>query len=379
MTEVQSLRICYIIPSLGIGGTERQLVHLIRGLSTRHDIVVICTRHDGALAGDVRRLATLKVLSAFSGWDFRITRSVSKILRAHQPDVVHSFMFGFDYPVNVAAQSARVPAIISSRRQLATWKKPRHVRVQQKANELVSGIVANSQAVATYAQEQEGSPASLYHVIHNGIDPTAFESTADLKLVRVRYKIPFHTEVIGIVANFSPVKDHDLFVRIARELARRRPDVHFLLVGSGDLRAKIERDLARSGLKDRVTLSRTMVELPDLYKLMSVCVLCSKVEGFPNVLMEAMAAGTPVVAPNVGGIPELVQHGETGILVDSREPGDYADAIERILGDEALRASLTANARAHIESRHSIEGMVRAYEEYYVRLLMATRPAPAGA
>ena len=365
-------RVCFVIPSLGAGGTERQLTYLIRGLVPDHEVTVICTREPGALAGEVRRLgAYVRVLESWGGWDFRLRWRIQKVFRAHRPDIVHSFMFGFDYPVNRAARETGVPVVLSSRRQLATWKKPRHIRLQKKANRLVDAVVANSRAVADFAIQQEALRDGSVHIIHNGFSPDDFVSTADPKQIRLRYKLPFHTHIVGMVANFSPVKDHALFLTVAEQLMNRRDDCHFLMVGTGPLRDEILRVIRARNWPDRFTRVATLGELADLYRIMAVSVLCSKVEGFPNVLMESMAMEVPVVAPAVGGIPELVEDGVTGKLVPSRSPSGFADAIEWVLDHPEQARAMGARAAVHVRTALSVEAMVEAYRALYNRLLVS--------
>lgn len=366
-------RICYIVPTMGVGGSERQLLQLMRGLAPDFELLVICTRTDGALAGDARRLGDLRVLNTRSGWDPRMLPRIERVLRAYRPAVVHSLMFGFDYAANLAARRAGTPVVVSSRRQLAHWKKGRHIWLQRRANKHVDAVVANSRAVAEFAIEQEKADPSLFRVVYNGIDSERFRSEGDRELVRRRFRIPFHTKVVGMVANFGAEKDHALFVDIASELIRRRPDVHFLLVGTGPLRGEIERNLKERGIAEQVTMMRTVAELPDLYRLMSVFLLCSHSEGFPNVVLEAMAAGRPVVASAVGGIPEVVEEGVTGRLIASRIPADFAAAIESYLDNPAEAEAAGARAARAVEERFSVERMVAGYRALYAELLAGAR------
>lgn len=369
MTE--RCRICFVIPSLERGGTERQLVYLLRGLSEEHDLCVICTREDGALAREEARYADVQTLGLSSAWDPRLRRRLQHVFEDWRPDIVHSFMFGFDHQVNVAARNAGVPVVLSSRRQLAIWKKPRHVRLQRKANALVDGIVANSEAVAAFASEQEGEARERFHVIRNGIDVQAFQASGNLERVAEKLSIPRDRMVVGLVANFSPVKDHNLFMRCAAELALRRDDVHFLLVGEGPLRNAVEQQIGAAGLTDRfsLTTAKDENEIAELFALMSVTVLCSKVEGSPNAVMEAMAAGRPVVAAKVGGVPELIEKGVTGRLIDSRSPADFADAIENLLDDPEEAARIGAAAASFVGEHLSVDRMVGEYAALYAELL----------
>ena len=366
--------VTYVIPSLSVGGTEWQLIHLMQGLVRDHNLTVICTHHDGALSGDARRLgAAVRVVPVLTGWDPRATARIARVLRGHLPDIVHTFMFGFDFYANRAARSLRVPVVISSRRQLATWKKRRHVWLERKADTLVDCIVANSHAVAQFAIDQEQADPALVRVIPNGIDADRFVAAVDKRQVRVRHKIPFNTRVVGIVANFSPVKDYPLFVAMAEVLLQRRPDVHFLMVGSGQLSGAIERLVERRGLSDSFTRVSTVGERADFYALMNVCVLCSKVEGFPNAVLEAMASGTPVVAATVGGVPELVSDGETGRLVASRDPEDFADAVERVLNHPEAAQIMANSGAQYVRRELTINKMVEGYRALYAELLAKAR------
>lgn len=366
-------RVCFVIPSLEAGGTERQLVYLIEGLARDHEVTVICTRHTGAFAGRAHRGgARIYTLDSRSGWDFTMRQKLRKLFRGHRPDIVHSFMFGFDYAVTRAARDTGVPVVVSGRRQLATWKNPRHIRLQKKANKLVGCIVANSHAVARFAAEQEHADPNLFRVIPNGIHADDFTSTTDDNHLRARFDVPAHTYPIGIIANYSPVKDHRLFLDIAGEVMRRRMDVHFLMIGDGRGRRAIEREIRARGWRDRFTLVSSTGEIADLLRLMAVSVLCSKSEGFPNVIMESMAAGTPVVAAAVGGVPELVQHGETGLLVESRRPEDFADAVEWVLDHPDEGRAVAGRAGERLRTEFTVHTMVDAHRTLYRELLASS-------
>jgi glycosyltransferase involved in cell wall biosynthesis len=364
------IRVCYVIPTLSVGGTERQLAELIQGLAPDHDIIVACTHHDGALAGDVRRAgADVHVLGAGTAWTPALYWKTREIFQRHRPDIVHSFMFGFDFLVNAAARNMETPVVVSSRRELATWMKRRHRFMQNLANRYVDCVVANSKAASDYAIATETLNADKIRVIPNGIDPDEFLSHCDHRHLLLRYRIPFYRRIIGIVANFSPVKDHALFVQIAESLMRRRADLHFVMVGNGPLAGEIDAMIASRKLESCFTRVTTLQEIGDLYALMDVSVLCSKSEGFPNAIMESMAAGKPVVASAVGGIMELVRDGDTGRLVASRNPEDFADVIEWALDNSAESSAMAERAAVFIRKEYSIGKMVESYRGLYANLL----------
>jgi glycosyltransferase involved in cell wall biosynthesis len=156
---------------------------------------------------------------------------------------------------------------------------------------------------------------------------------------------------------------------MAKILAAQVKGVHFLLVGSGPEEGHITHLIHRDNLREHFTRRQSLGEIADLYAAMDVVVLTSRVEGFPNVLMEAMAAGKPVVAAAVGGIPELVRHEDNGLLVRDRTAEGFADAVLRTLGDRAATQERISQAWREVRDQYSVPRMVSAYAKYYAELL----------
>jgi len=241
----------------------------------------------------------------------------------------------------------------------------------------VDCIVANSQPAADFAIEQEQADPELFRVIHNGVSIEDFTPDIESAFTRARYKIPNDKLVVGIVANFTPVKDYSLFAEIARELLSKREDVHFVTVGAGPEVKDIWRKLKEIHAVDNFTRIEVIDGIKNMYSMFDVFVLCSKMEGFPNAVIEAMAAGLPVVVPVVGGITEMVENHVTGRLIDSREPKVFAEAIASLLDDPETSALLAGNARAFVRDHLSVEQMAAAFKELYNELLVRTLRAEA--
>lgn len=366
-------KICFVIPTMEPGGTERQLLLLMAGLKDEFDITLICTREEGKLYEQARDLAQeVCVLGCSTGWDFRLIGKLSRLFRRIRPDVVQSSLFGFDYWATRAARKAGVPVVITTRRELAEWQEGRHLWLVRKANTLTDAIVANSHAVARYAAEREEEDEARYRVIYNGLPLSAF-TRHDPGPARQRFGIPLDAKVVGMAANFTEIKDHQLFILAADHTKREIPDVHFLLLGQGPGRDGVLHAMESNVGPDRVHLHHTLDEMPLAYAAMDVCVLTSKMEGAPNVLIEAMAAGRSVVASAVGGIPELVEHGVTGLLESSREPALFGDKIFSLLRDPDLRTRMGAAGRERARTHFSVERMVAEHTALYRELLEAKR------
>jgi glycosyltransferase involved in cell wall biosynthesis len=363
-------RIAWVIPTMRVGGSEIQLLHLMKGLEQEFEMTLICTRSEGALIGDARRAgAYVRVLDAPSGWDFRVERRLLNIFQAHPPHIMHTYLSGFDLFANRAARKVGIPIVISSRRELANWQKKRHLYLQRRANKYTDCIVANSEAVARYSTQREHLAESECRVIRNGVNADQYVSTISRGQIVSRFKLPTGKYVVGMVANFSPVKDHRLFVEMAERILERREDVHFLLVGTGTLVDSIRERLFRRRIEQHFTRVGTVGEVADLLHVMDVAVLTSKMEGFPNAIMEAMSARTPCVAANVGGIPELIEHGKTGILLENRSADEYANAVCSLLDDPDRRKALGDAAGIWIRENLRRDAMVASYRTLYHDLL----------
>ena len=364
-------RLCIVIPSLDVGGTERQVRYLVEGLAGDFDIDVVCTRQRGAWAEHVEPLANVTHLGIRSAWDPRIFFLLWKHFRSNLPDIVQTFLFGFDHTANSAARRAGVPVVVSSRRERATWKKPRHVWLQRRANSNVDAIVANSSAVAVFCSEQEIQPLDRYEVIYNAVAPEEeSETTID---ARVDMTVPHTVPLVGMVANCAPEKDRELFVAMAERIRAKWPDAHFALIGDGPRREAIQRLVVHRGLADAFRFLGSKPQLRAYYEAMDVFVLTSKTEGMPNVVLEAMAYARPVIAAAVGGIPEVVSDRVTGLLIPSRNPDAFAAAVLELFDRPDERERIGRQSAVYVRERFSPQAMVDAYRSLYLRLLAQKR------
>lgn len=366
-------RVCYVLPSLDVGETERQVVYLARGLAADHEVTVICTRREGPFASDLRAAGVhVQVLRSPRLGSLScsiLTVRLRGMFRRHRPDILHTFLSGVDLPANRAARRTGVPVVISTRQEWSDRQRPRCLRLQLKANELTDCIVASCRAEAESLMRREGVPPGRVRVIPKAVDVDAAVTKTDPVAVRAQLGVPKGARVVGIVAGFTPAKDHLLFLASAQTLLQRRSDVHFLMVGTGPLRRAIERQVRRMGLRKQFACTSAVGALAHLYHVMDVSVLCSKAEGMPTAVLEAMAAGTPVVAAAVGGVPEIIEDGVTGRLVHSRSPEAFAEAIAWVLDHPESAQEMKEKAARRAREEFSVDKMVAAYCTLYNELL----------
>jgi len=369
-----------------IGGTERQVVNLVRGLDpTRFDLHMACFKRRGPLLEEVDRDAM-----AFSDYPIDTLASVrtlgqvlrlARYTRARGIDVVHSYGFYANVFAIPAARVGGARAVVASIRDTGDHLTRRQRLLQRWACRAADHVLVNATAVKTQLVT-EGYDASRISVIRNGIDVSRFRRAGqdhpERAGLRARLGLPASVPIVAVVARLNRLKGIEYFLDAAVSVARRFPGVRFLIVGdsiSQAYRDELEAYAAARGLGDRVVFTGFRSDVPELLSEVAVSVLPSLSEGLSNVVLEAMAAGVPVVTTAVGGTPELVDDGVTGLLVAPRDSEALARGIGSLLDDPARRRRIGEAGRERVEERFSLEAMVRETERLYERLLRDGRRA----
>lgn len=374
------VRVAYCIDNMGIGGTELNAVRVAERLNgSRFEVSVICLQAGGPLAARYAaagvRVVPLPIPSLYSVAAVRQGLRLARLLTERHVQIVHSHDMYNNVFATICARAARTPVIVASRR----WWRSAAARRYRVANTLAFRfahcVVANSPAVASSLQTEDGVRPERIAVVPNFVDDTAFiPLSADQRAARLsELCVPADALVLGVVANLLPVKDHRTLLRAVALLAPRWPELHAVLVGDGESRPALESLTRRLGLEGRVHFAGQQPNEPNLHHLFDVSVLCSLSEGFPNSIVEAMAAGRPVVATDVGGVGDAVTDGETGLLVPPSNPERLAAAIEELLVDPGRRRALGVAGRERAHARYGAVAVVASLEALYDRLLGAAR------
>jgi glycosyltransferase involved in cell wall biosynthesis len=228
-------------------------------------------------------------------------------------------------------------------------------------------LVTNSKGGLRDWAEHSGLPQQRFHTIYNPFDPARLgQGCDDRPAFRRTLGIPESAPVVGGVFRFEPVKDPLLWIEVARIVARKVPEAHFLLVGDGHLLAPAQARVRDVGLADRVHFAGARVDdLLAYYQAMDLFLLASRAEGLPNVVIEAQHVGLPVVAADVGGTVEAIAGPDMGTVVTDRSAGALADAVIAYLNDAPRRERIATTAPRLVEQRFSLEAHLRAYEAVY--------------
>jgi glycosyltransferase involved in cell wall biosynthesis len=367
-TAAFPVRLAFCITDLDPGGAERALVQLVTRLDrSRWEPAVFCLAERGVLANELEAAGVPVVCLGARHWRnvgavFRLARE----LRRFCPAILQTFLFHANIAGRIAGRLARIRAVVSGIR-VAEKRSRLPLWLDRWTNWLVTTNVCVSQAVAEFSISQAGLSPKKIVVVANGVDPARFASAraADLSA----FGIPAGSQVLLAVGRLDRQKGlHDL-LDAAAVVVPKHSQAHFLLLGEGPERPAIERSIREKGLSGRVHLAGWRGEIPELLAAGYALVLSSLWEGMPNVVLEAMAAGLPVVARRVEGTAEVVRDGETGLLVPPQLPQALAGAIESLLADPVRASAMGHAGRARVVAEFSWEKMVARYDDLYQRHL----------
>jgi L-malate glycosyltransferase len=359
-----AIRLFLMINTLETGGSERQFTVLAQNLALpQFQTNLGCVSRRGPLADNFPDVPQFPLGGSLFGWQSLRTRlKLSRHLRQHQVQIAHAFDFYANLTLIPAARFARVPVVIGSHRQLGDLMTPAQFRAQGATFRWCDAVVCNSQAAADRLIAT-GLASNKIAIIGNALPAEAFTAAPAA--------LPKRPGVVrvGMVARMNHrYKNHSGFLRIAAQIHQRMPDAEFLLVGDGPLRPELEQEASTLGLGASAIFLGDRQDMPAVLASMDVAVLTSGSESLSNVILEAMAAGLPVVAYRVGGNSELLSHQPEALIPAGNETA-FADAVQNLLADAALRQRLGSNAQHFAQENFSLDRVRQRYVELYVTLL----------
>ncbi len=354
-----------MINSLATGGSERQFASLVRALRLEKiDLRLGCLRRAGAFLEGLDDVEEFDTGGSFLTLRCHRARlRLARHLRSQKIAIAHAFDFYSNMMLIPVARLARIPIVIGSHRNLGHFFSSRQFRAQDALFRLCCRVVCNSQAAAAQLVSR-GLPSRKVVVIPNGLPDQAFADA--------RPAIPVSPGVIriGMVARMNhPIKNYPVFLAAAAQLAAKFPNLEFLLVGDGPLRPGLETMAKELGLGEKAKFLGERHDIPAVLAGMDITVVTSLSESLSNAILESMAAGVPVVATRVGGNPELIRDGETGLLVPPADVASLVTALERLLLQPSLRAEYGRRARQFASANFRMSQMRDRYVQLFANLL----------
>lgn len=368
MTGERKRRVLFVINDLSRAGAESQLVDLALALDpARYDVAIVLLKHRNQFAAELaERGIPVTALHRRGFWDVGLPFRLFRAIRDFRPDIVHGSLFLANLMAALAARAAGAPALVLSQRcsYEATLNPPSR-RLARWSHRRADRVIVNSHA-AWREEIAAGFPPDRMVVVPNGVRCSV--ERAD----RARLGLADGPLVVA-VGTLDPVKGHRYLLDAWPRVRRHVPDAHLVLVGDGPLRDELPRQAASLGLGDSVRFAGFHSPASPFVAACDVFVLPSVTEGMPNALLEAMCLGRAVVATRVGGVPELVVEGESGLLTPPRDSAALAAAIGGLLADGPRRDALGQAAAVRARERFTIEAMTAATVAVYDQILRAER------
>jgi len=363
------------------------VVLLTAGLDrSRFDSVLVCGREnpdersllDYAVAHGVHPIILPEIVSDFhlGPREVRAVCHLYRLIRRERPAIVETHTAKAGFVGRLAARLARVPVVVhtfhghilngyfgSSKTYLLRYME----RLLAKTTD---AVLAVSECVKRDLVAHGVARPDEIRVVPLGIELEPFLVSHKTRGgFRMELGLDGHERLVGIVGRLAPIKNHQLFLNAAALVRRAEPQARFVVVGDGALRSELETRARELGICDRVFFTGWRRDLPRVYADLDVLVVSSDNEGTPLAAIEAMAAGCPVVATCVGGMPDVVRHGETGMLVSPRSPQELAAGILAVIQDRGLRAGLGEKARPDMQRRFDKRRLIADMERLYTGLL----------
>ncbi len=369
-------KVLLLMDSLRLGGAQRLAMDIVRYADRARYEVTVCGIQSGdAFQGDLGRWGVRPIDLRAGRLDVRVPISVDRLLREERYDIIHAHLFQARVIAALLRRIGRAPRLLAhvhTRPARGIWRRWDGMSLRTADRVVfVSGWTEEAHTSLHRLDRAKGE------VIHNGVDTSVFKPDPDARrAVRQQLGVEEETPLIAYVGRLAHVKGVDVLLEAMVLLAQTGSDARLVLLGSGPLREELERQA------DGIPGVRFLGQRDEVQCLLPafdcVCVP-SRMETLGLAALEAMACGVPVVATAVGGLPEVVQDGSTGLLVAPEDPEALAAAIARLLGDEDLRREFAEKGRQAVLSSFRIEQTVEQIERVWDEMMVEARPEPVEA
>ena len=364
----KKIKILHVIPKFDLGGAERLLVSLLEAFDHEWFEVAAVSLYPESgtiLEQEIKEKGlTVYFLNKHRGLDLRIIPNLYHLFQTFKPDVVHTHLFVLHY-VFLVMLLCRIPVRVHTIHSIVHKEEGRLLKLAQWIVFRLGGVVPVSISLEVANTVRDFYGRGIWTpVIYNGIPTTQFVSAAgQVRGEKGKEMVLLH------IGSFVPLKSHLLLIEAFDLSIKEYPWMQLWLVGDGELRPAVERAVSEKGLQEKVSFLGLRDNVSNLLANCDLFVLPSDYEGLPLTVLEAMAAGKPVVSTRVGGVPELVEDGLTGFLVPPRDPEALSQAILRLAKDHDLCLRMGQAGQRKVLERFDISQAARGYETLYFKLL----------
>lgn len=382
-----SLKILYLITDLNIGGSEKMLYELVTRIDQTKFSPLVCGLKSWGYYAEKIKEKGIKVITLNLEQGFWLTKNFQaiftlvKIIREERVNLVHTFLFRANFLGRIAASLAGVAKVISSIRVMEEEKKY-HLFLERITSFLSDKFIVNSQALKNFIIEKMKTPAKKIEIIYNGID---FSNLPKVENKNKCQELGYREEdiLIGTVGRLHKQKGIEFFIKAIKIITQApspctkkwggaspiTQSLKFLIIGDGPERKNLQSEICDLQLENKVQLFGWRTDVLEIISILDIFVLPSLWEGTPNVILEALAYGKPVVATKVGGVPEIIEDGKNGLLVEPANAKKLAEAIIWMLENPEKAKEMGEKGKKKVENFFPIDKMVKETERIYDKLL----------
>lgn len=375
---MNKIKILHIIRPAA-GGMKNHLIDLVRFTDRKQYQVEVACPHGHNLREELNALGVRVLpiplkgsISPLSDW--QTVFIIARHLKKNQVDILHAHSSKGALVGRLAALIARTPVVVFTAHNSIFYEHWSPLKLKTMATVekmLASGtqrIIAVSKALKEEIFKYEGIPESKISIVYNGVDLNKVHLDGDKLRVCKNMGIPPLGQLVGVVARLAPQKGVTYFLKAAALLKNHQ--VNFVVIGDGPLRQHLEQEAISLGLENRVFFTGYRSDINKIMPVLDVLVLPSVTEGLPLIILEAMAARRPVVATKVGGVPEVITHGQTGLLVEAKDSHALADAIEQLISNKDMALYIGNSARKLVEQKFTLQQMADTTMNIYQELIL---------
>lgn len=366
------MKVLHIMPQIGTGGAQHQLFELIRHSDpslVRHRVFYYsAAREDSMLRSFEAGGVELRRIPRSRARPARFLRDLSRAIRLEQPDIVHCWLVSGNFWGRLAAIRAGARVIVLAWRSPQVWNA-RGLWLLERFTGRRVHHTANSHACARRVAGSIGAAPDAFKVIHNGIRLESYMREEASRSVFAGRAIPGDVRIAAMVGRLTEAKNYPLLLRTARLCRDEQLPVHFVIAGDGEKAGELKALAGRLQVEDRVHFLGLRTDVPSVLAASDIFCYTSDWEGFPNALLEAMAAGLPVITTDFDGVLELVTSPDKGTVVPPGDAEAILGAIKRYLDDYPAAADIGRRARNHVRERFAMPIMVENTMEFYKQLL----------
>lgn len=383
MNSLEStIKVIFVITGSGVGGAEKMLYHTIKGLNPERYNAKLCSLKKKGVFASRLEADGLEVYSlnmrdedTLAGWfdSLRVLVLLFMYILKERPAIVHSFLFRANIIARIAAFLSGVPVVISSVRVMGGEKRYCHI-IERVTSFMTDHYVTVSDQVKAHSIQKARIAEKKISTIYNGVSAQrapVFDMTEFMR----DFGLKTDDRILMTAGRLHRQKCYDHLIQAMPMVQAAFPTVKLLILGEGEEENNLKKLVNSLELKEKIIFMGLRPDVDRMLQCSELFVLPSRWEGLPNALMEAMAAGKPVVATAVGGVPELVADGVTGVLVPPEDFRALADAIKGLLSDEKRALAMGAAGRERVQQCFSIDAMVAKTEVLYQKLITQKIPA----